>query len=338
MPWTSENPFLRGRFAPVFDERDDHELPVHGEIPRALNGVFMRNGPNPQFKPDDQYVYPFDGTGMIHAVYLENGRAHYRNRWVLTKELHEERAAGRRIYNSTFGPPPHANLANTNIIYHGGRYLALYEGGEPYEIDRNLNTAGLFDYNGALPAAMSAHPKLDPVTGELLAISYDLETGRLMYLRADTTGCLTRVMPFQAPWPAMVHDIALTDRHVVAFICPLVFAMSGHGPPVTWQPDKGTVIAVVPRDAQTATDVRWIEGAAFFHFHTMNGFADGDRIEVQMPWFESYSLAAASARLELHRIVFHLDTGTLEDQVIDDRACEILWGRRRGDGIVAEDN
>jgi carotenoid cleavage dioxygenase len=341
MPWTSENPFLRGGFAPVFDERDDRDLPVQGEIPRALNGVFLRNGPNPQFPPDDRYVYPFDGTGMIHAVYLEDGRARYRNRWVVTKELLAERAAGRRLYNSTFSPPPYANLANTNVIYHGGRYLALYEGGQPYEVDRDLSTVGPFNYHGALPSAMSAHPKLDPLTGELLAISYDLNSGGLTYVRADKTGRLTRVVPFQAPWPAMVHDIAITDRHVVAFICPLVFDMSQRGPPATWQPDKGTVAAVVPRDADAATDVRWISGSPFFHFHTMNGFAEGDRIEVQLPWFESYSLTGGRPKLELHRIVIHLDSGTFEDQAIDDRACEFPrvnnahLGRRARYGYVA---
>src|SRR5690606_26356017 len=113
-----------------------------------------RNGPNPQFKPDDHYAYPFDGTGMIHALYIEQGRAHYRNRWVLTKEVAEERSAGRRLYNSTFSVPPQANLANTNIVHHGGRFLALYEAGVPYELDRDLETKGLFNYGGKLPGPM----------------------------------------------------------------------------------------------------------------------------------------------------------------------------------------
>lgn len=199
---------------------------------------------------------------MIHAIYLENGRARYRNRWVLTKEVLEERAAGHRIYNSSFGAPPHADLANTNIVYHAGRYLALYEAGVPYEVDRDLNTVGLFDYNGRLPTVMSAHPKLDPATGELLSVAYSSQTGALAYLRADKTGRLDRIVPFQAPWPTMIHDISITERHVVAFMGPAVFDRSRAGPPVTWQPDRGSMVAVVPRDAQTAADVRWIKGAA----------------------------------------------------------------------------
>ena len=185
-PWTTDNNFLRGAFAPVFDERDDVPLHVEGRIPPRLHGVLMRNGPNPLFAPDAHYAYPFDGTtGMIHALYLQKGGARYRNRWVRTQEWQQERRAGRRLFNSTFSPPPHANLANTNIIYHGGRYLALYEAGAPYGVDRDLNTVGLFDYDGKLPGAMSAHPKHDPTTGELLWITYDLRGGLLHYLRAN---------------------------------------------------------------------------------------------------------------------------------------------------------
>jgi carotenoid cleavage dioxygenase len=213
-PWSSDSPFLNRAFAPVFDERDDADLTVEGEIPDGLRGVFMRIGPNPLFKPDNHYAYPFDGTGMVHAIYLENGHARYRNRWVATNEVQEEMAAGHRIYNSSFSAPPHANLANTNIIRHGARYLALYEAGVPYEVDDDLNTVGPFNYDGKLPAVMSAHPKVDPASGELLSIAYNSQTGALTYLRADKTGRLDRIVPFQAPWPTMIHDIAITETHL----------------------------------------------------------------------------------------------------------------------------
>ena len=201
--WSIDNPFLSRAFAPVFDERDDVDLVIEGEIPKSLRGVFMRNGPNPQFRPDSHYAYPFDGTGMIHAIYIEHGKARYRNRWVLTRELAAERAAGHRLYNSTFNPPPHADLANTNVIYHAGRYLALYEGGVPYELTSDLKTVGPYDFDGQLPGPMSAHPKLDPVTGELLSLAYNLESKTLTYLRADKSGGLTGTCQFRRrgqPW------------------------------------------------------------------------------------------------------------------------------------------
>jgi carotenoid cleavage dioxygenase-like enzyme len=321
-PWSSDKPSLSGAFAPVFDERDDFNLVVDGEIPKGLRGVFMRNGPNPLFEPDAHYSYPFDGTGMVHALYLENGKASYRNRWVVTREFAEERAAGHRIYNSSFSAPPHADLANTNIVQHADRLLALFEGGLPYAMNVRLETTGLVDYDGQLPGRMSAHPKIDPVTGELLSVAYDLKARTMTYLRMSRHGRIDRQVTFQPPWAAMVHDIAITTRHVVAFICPLVFDYSKGGPPATWQPEKGTAVALIPRDAKSGTEVVWIEAAPFFTFHTVNAHAEGGRIEVVVPWYDSYSLTERSKRLELHRLVIDLEKKTLSDQPLDDRVCE----------------
>lgn len=282
----------------------------------------MSNGPNPQYKPDDHYAYPFDGTGMVHAIYIENGRARYRNRWVMTKEMQQERGAGHHIVNSSFSAPPHADLANTNIIHHAGRYLALYEAGVPYELDHDLNTLGLFNYEGKLPSVMSAHPKLDPYTGELLSVAYDAKTGAFAYLRANKQGQLDTVVPFQGPWGTLVHDISITENHVVAFVGPFVFDRSRPGPPATWQPDRGTMIVVIPRNAKSSKDVIWIQSAPFFQFHTMNAFEEGNRIEVTFPWYESFSLTHPSSRLELHRLTLDLQKKSVADEALDDRACE----------------
>lgn len=320
--WSSDSPFLSGAMAPVFDERNDTRLKVRGEIPRHLHGVFMRNGPNPLFEPEEPYSYPFDGMGMIHALYLENGQAQYRNRWVETKEFKEERAAGHRIYNTNFNPPPHANLANTNIIRHGGRYLALYEDGVPYELDGTLATLGPVNYDGKLPRVMSAHPKIDPGTGELLAITYDLETGGMHYLRVNREGKMDRAVAFQAPWPAMVHDIVLTETHVMAFACPLVWDFSRKGPPAQWEPERGSRIMLVPRDAQSADAIQWIEGPPFFNWHAVNGYIENGRANIVFPWFDSFHLGKPSTRLELHRLVVDLDGKSVQDTALDDRPCE----------------
>ena len=334
------NPVGQGAFVPVSDERDDVDLKVHGTIPDGLNGVFMRNGPNPCFEPDELYAYPFDGTGMIHALYLEQGRARYCNRWVATEELRAEQRAGRRLYSSTFGPGPYANLANTNIIRHAGRYLALHEGGQPYELDGDLGTLGRFDYAGALPGVMSAHPKADPVTGELLSVAYDLMTGMLTYLRASREGRIDRAVPFQAPWAAMVHDIALTADHVVVFLCPFVFDWTRQGIPAQWEPGRGTKIALIPRDAQQADQIRWIDAPAFFHWHTVNAFVDGDNIEVVLPWYDSFSFTGPARRLELHRVTLDTAQGRVTDEILDDIPCEFgrineaYLGRRARYGYV----
>ena len=39
--------FLEGPFAPVTEEVTAVDLPVTGQVPAALNGRYLRNGPNP---------------------------------------------------------------------------------------------------------------------------------------------------------------------------------------------------------------------------------------------------------------------------------------------------
>lgn len=321
-PWHSDNPALSRAFAPVFDERDDADLPVEGALPPGLSGVFMRNGPNPQFEPGPGYAYPFDGTGMIHALYLDGaGRARYRNRWVLTAELQEEQAAGHRIYNPTFGPPPYANLANTNVLRHAGRIHALYEGGCPYELDDALGTVGATSFQGRLTGAFSAHPKVDPLTGEMLAINYDLMAGTLEYMRLDASGRVDRQVAFASPWPALVHDIGLTATHVVAFVCPLVFDFSRGPAAPGWEPQRGTQVLLVPRDCTDAAQIRWIEAAPFFNWHVANAYVNGNVIEAVLPWHDGYG-PTSRKRLEMHRLRIDTASGRVDDETLDDQPCE----------------
>lgn len=321
MQWHSDNPALTNAFAPVFDERDDTDLQVDGTLPASLNGVFMRNGPNPQFEPGPGYAYPYDGTGMIHALYLDAGRARYRNRWVLTRELQEERQAGHRIYNPTFAPPPQANLANTNVLRHAGKILALYEGGCPYAMDDALATIGPHTFQGRLAGSLSAHPKVDPLSGEMLALNYDLVAGTLEYLRVNADGQVDRQLRFASPWPGLIHDIAITPTHVVAFLCPLVFDFSRGPAAPAWEPQRGTRILLVPRDCTAPGQIRWIETDPFFNWHIANAHAAGDVIEAVMPWHDGYG-PGARKRLELHRLRIHAGSGRVEDQALDVHPCE----------------
>jgi carotenoid cleavage dioxygenase len=319
--WHSTNPALTHAFEPVFDERDDADLTVEGTLPDCLRGTFMRNGPNPQFEPGPGYAYPFDGTGMIHAMSLDGGRARYRNRWVLTSELQEERQAGRRLYNATFAPPPQANLANTNIVRHAGRLLSLYEGGCPYELDATLATIGPCTFGGKLTGALSAHPKVDPLTGEMLALSYDLVDGTLEFLRVNAAGQVDRQLRFPSPWPTVVHDIGITASHVVAFLCPLILDFSRGPTAPAWEPRRGTRAVLIPRDCTDAGQVQWIEMDPFFLWHIANAHEDGGTIEAIVPWYDSYATGQPPL-LELHRLRIHTSSGKVEDTRLDDQRCE----------------
>src|SRR5271156_735418 len=196
------NPKLEGNYAPISIECEAAHLPVIGEIPRGLNGRLFRNGPNPQFKPIDPLRHHwFVGDGMIHSFTLDDGRASYRNRWVRTAKWQAEHAAGEAL-GSGFGGPvkggvtiANEGVANTNIIWHAGRLLALEEAHLPIELDpATLATRGVQDF-GALQGPFTAHPKTDPVTGELLFFGYSAKgpfTPGMSYGTLGSDGRVTR--------------------------------------------------------------------------------------------------------------------------------------------------
>ena len=144
------SPFLTGLMTPVTDERDDRDLAVTGQVPSALRGMFVRNGPNPQFAPKGTY-HPFDGDGMVHAVYFEGGAPRYRNRWIESRGLLAERARGHALYGGLGEftiPEPDViaaggmikNTGNTHTVRHADRILALMEACPPTMLDRDLAT------------------------------------------------------------------------------------------------------------------------------------------------------------------------------------------------------
>ena len=201
--------FRRGNYAPVPDEISADELPVDGAIPTELHGWYLRNGPNPR-RPTDHW---FVGDGMIHGVHLEGGRARwYRNRWVRTDSFDNDFP----VYNPDGTRNLRSSVANTHVINHAGRTLALVESSLPYEITTELKTVGAYDFNGRLTDSMTAHPKICPVTGELHFFGYgSLFKPHVTYLRADANGELTINRPVDVPALTMMHDFALTAGHVL---------------------------------------------------------------------------------------------------------------------------
>jgi carotenoid cleavage dioxygenase-like enzyme len=282
------NPYLVGNFAPVRSE-DDFRLEVTGQIPSEMAGAFYRNGPNPQFEPKDAYHW-FAGDGMIHGFFVEGGKVRYRNRYVRTPKWQVEHDAGRALFG-TFGNPratdpsvmgKDSGLANTNIVWHAGRLLALEEGHAPFEMDpATLESRG---YRAEYRGRVTAHPKLDPETGEMVWFAYSAGEGPLnatvAYGVTDAEGRVLRRDNFEAPFCSMVHDFLVTDRHVLFPILPLSGslerAMKG-GPPLAWEPDKGSHVGVMARDAGVET-IRWFTADPCYVFHPMNAWEAGDKI------------------------------------------------------------
>jgi carotenoid cleavage dioxygenase-like enzyme len=292
----SADPYLSRGFAPVRMECDYEHLTIEGEIPDELDGTFYRIGPCPQFAPRGNYN-PLNGDGMVHAFRLRKGRVSYRNRWVRTQQWTLERAAGRSLFGTTGIPSdsdssvaglPTDGVANTNIIWHANKLLALEEGHGPIELDPvSLETIGRWSFNQKLPRNMTAHPKIDPDSGEMLFFA-SFPTGRVTrdieFYVANPAGDLVRSQVVRGPFPALVHDFAVTRDFVVFPICPVTVsikrAMAG-APLIAWEPEKGTHVGIMPRNGG-ADDIRWFAGEACMVWHPMNAFNEGDRIVVDV--------------------------------------------------------
>ncbi len=283
----AKSPYLSGNFAPVREE-SDFALEIEGEIPAGLAGAFYRNGANPQFEPRGQYHW-FTGDGMIHGVFVEDGKARYRNRYVRTPKWQAENAAGRALmagFDPRDADPAAAGVdsgvANTNILWHGGRLLAVEEGHKPFEMDpHTLESLG---YVEAYRGRVTAHPKIDPVTGEMVWFGYSVGADplgpRMAYGVTAADGTVVRRDEFDAPYASMVHDFLVTENHALFPVLPLTGslerAMVG-GPPYAWEPDKGSFVGVMPRSG-SVDQIRWFHTDPCYVFHPMNAWEEGSRI------------------------------------------------------------
>ena len=278
-------PHLQGLFAPAADEHDDTGLTVEGELPAGLFGAYLRNGMNPMFPPIGSYTYPLDGDGMVHGLWFQDGSVRYRNRWVQTPHLRAEEAAGHALWagiQTLYLPGPdvvpaeladsYKALPNINIVEHGGRLLALGEGDAPYELTPDLATVGVWDFGGDLPG-MTAHPKIDPLTGEMVVFRYNIEEPYLAWGAVAAGGEVTTpLQPIELDGAYMIHDFAITASSVVLFVGPLNFdfdAMFSGGDMLSWKPERGMRIAVIDRNTRA---VRWIHTEPFWVWHFANAF------------------------------------------------------------------
>lgn len=284
------NPYLDGNFAPVTEERtDDHELPVIGNVPPDLEGRLLRNGPNPAVVPVDESEYHwFEGDGMIHAISLAGGRATgYRNRWVRTRRLAQELGT-----TAPAGPKePIDGSANTHVVRHAGTTLALVESGFPHALSPDLERARVHDFDGALSSPMTAHPKVDPDTGELVFFGYDVfGPPFLRYHTVDRTGALTRTEEIELPRATMIHDFGVTATRAVFLDLPVIFdldmAGAGRRLPFRWLPEAGARVGVMPRTGSGA-DTRWIGIDPVYVFHVLNAYDEGDAVVMDVVRYDS---------------------------------------------------
>ncbi len=325
MTITDGTPFhLRGNFAPVFDEVSCDNLEVRGSIPPELNGRYLRNGANPI---TGESAHWFLGDGMVHGVRLRDGQAEwYRNRWVRTPFYDNPTKPVIDLENLDFSSEN--SKANTHVVRHAGRILCLEEGHLPWEISEELETIGPHSFGGQLDGPFTAHPKICPTTGEMLAFGYGfLPPAYLTFLRVSATGELVQQKNIEIPAPVMMHDFNITASRVVFMDLPVVFdfdvAVAG-GMPFSFQRDNGARLGVMDRGDSDA-DVQWLDIDPCYVFHPVNSYDDDGRVIIDVARYPSmWETGSTEFDTKANLWRWEIDTvaGRVTETQLDDRPIE----------------
>jgi carotenoid cleavage dioxygenase-like enzyme len=291
--WPTDNKFLNGPFEPWTQQSEAYDLEVDGVLPPDLAGALFRVSANPRFQPRsiDRYHW-WEGDGMVCGIYLREGRAAYRTRWVETASMKAEVAAGEALYSGFVnggtaarpreGAPPAKNVANTNAGIFDDRLLVYYEGGLPHALDpETLRTLGTYDFHGGIDVLCTAHYKIDPRSGDMLFFA---ATGPVItWYRADAkTAQVIDSHSFDIGVPVLMHDFAVSEHYAIFFVTPAQFRLDlvAQGRPgVIW--DEGSLehgVQIVLMDRRSH-QVTWHEvGGQFANTHFFNAYETGGEL------------------------------------------------------------
>lgn len=291
-----QHPYMSGAFAPNYTEFNATDLEVIGEVPKRLNGVYLRNTQNPVHQPLGT-PHVFDGDGMLHLLSFRHGQVEYRNRFLRTKGFMEEQTAGRALYAGLIDPPALAqrpgwgargglkDTSATDVIVHAGAALTtFYQCGEPYRFDpRTLDPLGVADWSASvLPDnGISAHPKVCPRTGDLLFFNYSKNAPFMHYGEVDRHNHLVHYVPVPLPGPRLPHDMMFTENFAILNDFPLhwdesLLAMGKHK--LIYRDAQPARFALVPRRHTPQTGIRWFEASPTYVLHWLNAWEEGDEI------------------------------------------------------------
>ncbi|KAM1158058.1 hypothetical protein FF1_028593 [Malus domestica] len=349
---------LAGNFAPVADETPPTtNLPVIGHLPECLNGEFVRVGPNPKFAPVAGYHW-FDGDGMVHGMRIKDGKATYVSRYVRTSRLKQEEYFGGskflkigdlkgflgllmtslqmlreklKILDISYG----LGTGNTALTYHHGKLLALHEADKPYVLkvleDGDLQTVGLLDYDKRLTHSFTAHPKVDPFTGEMFTFGYSWTPPYVTYRVISKDGFMHDPIPITIPDPVMMHDFAITENYAIFMDLPLILKpkemVKEQKLIFTFDQTKKARFGLLPRYAKDELLIRWFELPNCFIFHNANAWEEGDEVVLITCRFENFDLEMFKEKLEnfrneLYEMRFNLKTGLASQKKLSEAAVD----------------
>lgn len=364
-PADDNHPYRSGAWRPQTVERRAWDLDVEGEIPADLAGVYLRNTENPLHLPIQTY-HPFDGDGMLHSISFADGEATYTNRFVRTEGLLAEIEAGEALWAGFVESPESSrrtdgwgargrmkDASSTDVIVHGGVALSsFWQCGELYQLDPiTLDTLGTETWHGAMPElGVSAHTKLDEVTGELLFFNYSNHEPYMNYGVVSPDQQLTNYIDIPLPGPRLTHDMAFTERYAILNACSLYWdpqALAAGMYVPRFFADEPTRFAVVPRNG-TTEQIRWFDAEPTYVLHWTNAFEDGDEVvldgyfqrnpqprpakgatfdDIIYSHLDLYVLGA-----ECRRWRFNMVTGETREETLSDRVMEfpMINGRYGG--------
>lgn len=277
-PPAKPHPYLSGIHEPMAEELTLDDLRVTGSIPAELDGRYIRIGPNPAAPPNPASYHWFTGDGMVHGVRIKGGNAEwYRNRWIRSKAVEAA-----NTLPAAPGPRNGArDTVNTNVLGHAGETWALVEaGGYPVRIDENLETIAYDPFGGTLKGSLSAHPHLDPLTGEMHAVCYDATMPNIIrHVVVDKLGKVRREEPIAVEHGPSIHDCMITKSYVIILDLPVTFSMklliAGYAFPYRWNPDHRARVGLLPREGKSG-DIIWCDVSPCYVFHPCNGFETDD--------------------------------------------------------------
>ncbi|MFO5529600.1 MAG: carotenoid oxygenase family protein [Cuspidothrix sp.] len=346
----------QGGYESLKEEFDYWIDDIEGEIPLDLSGTLLRNGPGLLDINGQRLHHPFDGDGMISRVTFTNGRAHFRNRFVQTEGYLAEKKAGKILYRGVFGTEKPGgwlanifdlkikHIANTNVIYWGGKLLALWEAAEPYLLNpQTLETLGNEYFDGVLSKkeAFSAHPKIDPHSKLVnFAIKPGLST-TITIFELNTQGKITSKQSHQVKGFCFIHDFVITENYCIFFQNPVDFnpipfalGISTAGQCIKFQKNQSTKIIVIPRTGKIQNQkVQVLETKAGFIFHHVNAFEEENKIIIDSICYQSLIEVEPNSDYretdfdknspgQLWRFNLNLSAQKVENHVISDRPCE----------------
>lgn len=331
-------PYIAGNFAPLKNEVTAFDLEVVGHVPDALNGRFLRIGPNPVDEPDPQWLrgyHWFMGAGMVHGLRLRDGRAEwFRSRFVM--DSHTAKVRGRAPVGGP-GAGRRDTSVNTNVTVVGGALCAVVEAGNlPVELDYELESVRRTDFGGTLEAGFTGHPKLDPITGEQHALAYE-PFQPVRYITVGPDGRATTRARIDLPHIPMIHDMAFTRSFIVVPDFPVTFQpeRAHTGFPWIWDERRPSRIGLLPRDGD-GSRLQWFETPRCYAYHFANAYDDGDRTIIDLPKHPAMFWRDQNGPNEgapiLVRWTLDRASGRLTETVLDDHGTDFprINGRHAG--------